>query len=79
MIDRCANSPVVGIISSHSSSSFFAAAATKQYFPMMMLPGRRNTTTNYGMEAVAPTALMPTMMLIDTLSEGYHQSPGTKP
>jgi hypothetical protein len=31
------------------------------------------------MEAAAPTAPMPTVMLIVTSSEGYHQMPGTKP
>ncbi len=33
----------------------------------------------FGMEAAAPTAPMPMMMLMVTLSEGYHRLPGTKP
>jgi hypothetical protein len=32
----------------------------------------------FGMEAAVPMALMPMIMLIVTLSEGYRQSPGTK-
>ncbi len=46
MIDRCANSPVVGILSSHSSSSYFAVAATTHHSPMMLLPRWHNTTHN---------------------------------
>jgi hypothetical protein len=40
MIDQFANSPVVGIVSSHSSSSNFAAVATTHHSPMMLPPGQ---------------------------------------
>jgi hypothetical protein len=40
----------------------------------------RTTQDNnqFGMEAATPMALMPTMMLIITSSEGYRRTPGTK-
>jgi hypothetical protein len=42
--------------------------------------GRTTQHNNqFGVKSAAPTALMPTMMLIVTLSEGYRQMPGTKP
>jgi hypothetical protein len=40
MIDRCANSPVVGIISSRSSYSYFAAAATTHHSLMICFPDK---------------------------------------
>jgi hypothetical protein len=45
MINRCANSPFVGIISFCSFSFYFAAATTTHHSLMMLLPGRRDTTT----------------------------------
>ncbi len=36
-------------------------------------------SNHFNVEAATPMALMLTMMLIVTLSEGYRQSPGTKP
>jgi hypothetical protein len=51
----------------HASFPNYLAARTMQH------------NNQFGMEAAAMTAPMPTMMLIVTLSEGYCQSSGTKP
>ncbi len=48
-------------------------------FPNDVAARRMQHNNQFGMEAAARMALMPTMMLIVTSSEGYHQSPGTKP
>ncbi len=51
----------------HSSFPNDVAARTTQH------------NNQFGVEAAAPTAPMPTMMLIITSSEGYRWLPGTKP
>ncbi len=48
-------------------------------FPNDVAAWMMQQNNKFGMEAAAPTAPMPTMMLIVTLSEGYRQTPGTKP
>jgi hypothetical protein len=67
MIDRCESSPVVGIVSSRSSSSYFAAATS---FINDVAARTMQHNNQFGVEAAAPMALMPMMMLIITLSEG---------
>jgi hypothetical protein len=47
-------------------------------FPNEVAAWTMQHNNQFGMEAAAPTALMPRMMLIVTSSEGYHRSPGTK-
>jgi hypothetical protein len=48
-------------------------------FPNDVAARMTRLNNQFGMEAAASTAPMPTMMLIVTLSEGYCQLPGTKP
>jgi hypothetical protein len=48
-------------------------------FPNDVAARTTQHNNQFGVEAAAPTASMPTMMLIVTLSEGYCQLPGTKP
>ncbi len=48
-------------------------------FPNDVAARTAQHNNQFGMEAAAPTAPMLTMMLIVTLSEGYCQTPGTKP
>jgi hypothetical protein len=79
MTDQCANSPtVVGIVSFHSSSSYFATAATMHHYSIIAAWTTQHNN-QFSMEAAAPMAPMPTMMLIVTSSEGYCRLPGTKP
>jgi hypothetical protein len=46
---------------------------------IMCLPGRGGSTTDFGMEAAKPMALMPTRMLFLTSSGRYHQLAVTLP
>jgi hypothetical protein len=48
-------------------------------FPNDVAARTTRHNNQFGVEAAAPTAPMPTMMLILTLSEGYCRMPGTKP
>ncbi len=48
-------------------------------FPTDVAARTTRHNNQFGVEAAAPMALMPMMMLIVTLSEGYRRTPGTKP
>ncbi len=48
-------------------------------FPNDVAAQTTRHNNQFGMEAATPTAPMPMMMLIVTSSEGYCQTPGTKP